>query len=78
MTPKELGTIISGLQQSGSSEDLLVGDHIESILFENEIQPWEDALERVKSSVEEIRSAAQFVLEQLKKVRALSNEMKGD
>lgn len=73
MTPKELGTIISGLQQSGSSEDLLVGDHIESILFESEIELWEDVLEYVKSSVEEIRSAAQFVLEQLN----LSNEMKG-
>ena len=67
MTPKELGTIVSGLQQSGSSEDLLVGDHIESVLFENEIEPWENVLKHVESSVEEIRSAAQFVLEQLEK-----------
>lgn len=67
MTREGLDTIIDSLRSSYSSEDNLVADHIEDVLEDSDAESWEDALEDVKSSVEEIRSAAQFVLEQLEK-----------
>ena len=64
MTREELTIIIENLRLSGSSEDALVADHIEDILVVNVLEPWKDVQERVKSSIEEVRSAASFVLEQ--------------
>ena len=67
MTREGLDTIIDSLRSSYSSEDNLVADHIEDVLEYNDAESWEEVQEYVKSSVEEIRSAAQFVLEQLEK-----------
>lgn len=65
MTREELTIIIENLRLSGSSEDALVADHLENVLVSNDLEPWEDIQEQVKSSIEEVRSAANFVLEQL-------------
>lgn len=65
MTREELTIIIENLRLSGSPEDALVADHIEDVLVANDLEPWEDVQEYVKSSIEEVRSAANFVLEQL-------------
>lgn len=65
MTREELTIIIENLRLSGSSEDALVAEHLENVLASNDLEPWEDVREYVKSSIEEVRSAASFVLEQL-------------
>lgn len=65
MTREALDTIIENLRDTSSSEDALVADHIEDVLISNDLEPWEDVQEYVKSSLEEVRSAANFVLEQL-------------
>lgn len=78
MTREGLVTIVENLGLSGSSEDAIVADHIEGMLEDNVYESWEDVLECVKSSVEEIRSAAQFVLEQLEKEKISCHAITND
>jgi len=78
MTREGLDTIIDSLRSSYSSEDNLVADHIEDVLEYNDAESWEEVQEYVKSSVEEIRSAAQFVLEQLEKEKISCHAITND
>lgn len=78
MTREGLDTIIDSLRSSYSSEDNLVADHIEDVLEDNDAESWEEVQEYVKSSVEEIRSAAQFVLEQLEKEKISCHAITND
>lgn len=65
MTREGLDTILENLRTTHSTEDSLIADHIEDVMVSNDLEPWEDVQEYVKSSLEEVRSAANFVLEQL-------------